>query len=105
MTLGKPITIPKLAKIAGWERKRMWRHLKRLDAELGGRLLFDKNKGTNRPPKFTVTLEALRQISPQWFSDATSLAARVEELEDEVRRISKDLSMQAKVIEQIVSLP
>lgn len=101
LTLGKVLTIPEVASVAGWERKRMWRHLKKMDAELNGRLL--KNVGTSEKPKFTVTLAALRQVAPQWFSEAASLTERVEELESQVRLISKDLAMQRSVIEQIVA--
>ena len=46
----------------------MLAHLLALNAEVGGTLLRNVSRGALRP-RWTMTLEALQSVSPQWFRD------------------------------------
>lgn len=88
MHLDKVLTVAQVAALAGWQRRRMLRHLLRMNEQLGGMLL--KNVGSKRVPRWTVTLANLQRVAPQWFVDAESVEARLRDLEearDEQRRI------------------
>ncbi len=82
MKLDKVLTPSDVAALAGWSRRRMLRHLLKLDARSGGQLLV--NVGTERWPRWTVTLGALKSVAPQWFIDEESLEARLTALEERV---------------------
>lgn len=85
MKLAKIFTVSEVAKLAGWSRKRMLRHLLRLNAQTGGAVLRDI--GTPKRPTYTVTLEALQATAPQWFRDDDTLEARVEHVEGMTDRL------------------
>lgn len=98
--LGTVLTIPQVAKLAGWSDDRMERHLKALNRELGGLLLRNVSRGTVRP-RWTVTLEALQRVAPEWFEDAETLRSRVESLEAESKHQRAMLNMVVMRIEQL----
>lgn len=99
--LDKVLTIPEVAAIAGWDRRRMLRHLQRLDREVGGMLLH--NIGTAEHPRWTVTLAALRCAAPNWFTDPTTVQARLEALEAEIRQLRKLVVVHGKTLEELVA--
>lgn len=85
--MGKVLTMPEVAAIAGWDRRRMLRHLLRLHAELGGMLLH--NVGSKAKPRWTVTLDALQKAAPAWFLDPVAVQARLDALEGDVRHLRR----------------
>lgn len=89
--LGRVLTISQVAKLAGWGYHRMLRHLLKLNEELGGTLLSNDGRGSE--PRWTVTLENLRRVKPQWFSDYSALPERVEELEALVKHQGEVIDM------------
>lgn len=100
-------TIPQVAKMAGWSRSRMTRHLCALNRELGGMLLRNVSRGTQKP-RWTVTLAALQSVAPQWFHDPESLqrqlddqAEQIADLKAQVRNLTAVSEMQT---ERIVAL-
>lgn len=97
--LDKVLTIPEVAAIAGWDRRRMLRHLLKVDAEIGGMLL--RNVGSKAKPRWTVTLRALRGVAPQWFTDPESLMARLEALESETKQHKRLIASLAESLVQI----
>jgi hypothetical protein len=99
--LDKVLTIPEVAAIAGWNRRRMFRHLTRVNREVGGMLL--RNIGTERHPRWTVTLGALKQIAPQWFTDPETVQARIEALEAEVKQLRRLLTLTNEAVAQLVA--
>jgi hypothetical protein len=85
MRLGRVLKVGEVARMAGWDEQRMRRHLLKLNEELGGTLL--RNTSTTKTPRWTVTLEALARVAPQWFhddSDSDSLVARMRRAEDRI---------------------
>lgn len=90
--LTKVLTIAEVAAIAGWEPQRMRRHLLRVNAEVGGMLLH--NVGTAERPRWTMTLGALKQAAPQWFTDPVVL----EQLRDDVAGVKAEQSRHARLI-------
>ena len=60
----------------------MWRHLVAADRQLGGMLLVNVARRTERP-RWTVTLAALKTLHPQWFVDPETMQDRIEQLEEE----------------------
>jgi hypothetical protein len=85
MRLGKVLKVSEVAKMAGWKRKRMLTHLQRINEELGGTLL--RNTSLTKTPRWTVTLEALALVAPQWFTDDSkddSFHARLRRAEDRI---------------------
>jgi hypothetical protein len=78
--LGKVYGMHELATMIGWDRQRLLRHLKRMHAKMAGQLLV--NAGTEAMPRWTITLEALRAASPQWFRDDDAIEARLDDLEE-----------------------
>lgn len=99
--LGKVLTIPEVAAIAGWDRRRMLRHLQRLNQEVGGMLLHDI--GRKGRPRWTVTLKALQAVAPSWFSDPETIQSRIESLEDEVKRLNRVVGAQGQVLAELVA--
>lgn len=79
-----------LAAMIGWDRRRLVRHLLRLNAELGGMLL--RNIGSAERPRWTTTLSALRTASPQWFRDEEAVENRLQELEEQQARSAEVLN-------------
>lgn len=80
MHLDQILTMPQVAALAGWSRRRMLRHLLRADAQAGGTVL--RNVGTPRRPRWTTTLAALRKLAPAWCVDEESVDARLVDLEE-----------------------
>lgn len=94
--MGKVLTIADVARRAGWVcesprkrcrckeceagQKRMRRHLLTLDGQLGG-MLLTKPAGDKGQRSYLVTLEAIERAHPEWFVQAETLEARVDELE------------------------
>jgi hypothetical protein len=75
------VTLGYVARLAKWHRKRMWRRLKKLDADAGGGLLQNVSAGPK--PRFLVGLRALKLAWPGLFTDKLEeLSDRVEKLED-----------------------
>jgi len=90
--LGAVLTIPQVAKLAGWSYDRMLAHLLALNRETGGLLLVNVGRGKERP-RWTITLQALQSVSPQWFQDP-----------EEVRAILDDHAQRLRRVEAIVEL-
>lgn len=89
--LDKVLTIKEIADLAGWSRKRMLRHMQRLNEEVGGMLLH--NGGTAERPRYTATLSALQSVAPQWFSDPDTVAAQLEAMQAEIVRLKRIVEM------------
>src|SRR5689334_3311650 len=83
--LGPVLTIPQVAKLAGWSYDRMLAHLLALNRECGGTILRNVGRGKARP-RWTITLKALQAVSPQWFQDPEELRAV---LEDHAKRLKR----------------
>jgi hypothetical protein len=99
--MGKVLTVPEVAAIAGWSRRRMLRHLLRVNERLGGMLL--RNIGTDEHPRWTVTLDALQRVAPEWFTDVEALNARIEALELEVKKLRMQLGTVASVVTELTA--
>lgn len=99
--LDKVLTIPEVAAIAGWKRRRMLRHLLRVNAEVGGMLL--RNIGSRERPRWTVTLAALQQVAPQWFTDPETVNGRLEALEGEMKQLRRLLAATNETVAQLVA--
>ncbi len=92
MKLGSVLTVSQVAALAGWSRRRMLRHLQRLD---DGSLLV--NVGTEARPLWTTTLGALQRIAPAWFVDEDSFDARLAACEEKVGELEGVLVRALKV--------
>jgi len=100
--LTKVLTVAEVAAIAGWDRRRMLRHLLRVDHETGGLIL--RNIGQpGRRPRWTVTLAALQQVAPQWFTDPESVQARLEALESETKHLRRLLSTLGRTVHDLTA--
>lgn len=99
--LEKILTVVEVAAIAGWDRRRMLRHLQRVHRETGGMLL--RNIGTAERPRWTVTLAALHRCAPEWFSDPTTVQARLDALEAEVMRLRKLVVIHGETLTELVA--
>lgn len=100
--LGKILTIPQAARLAGWSRWRMAEHLLRLNAELGGLLLANVSHGKKRP-RWTVSVSALKLVHPQWFQDPESLQRQIEAVSEEVSEIRLRVVRVEKKVETLIS--
>jgi hypothetical protein len=107
------LTIPQVARQFGWNRHRMARHLHRANDRLGGRLLYNMGQGTTRP-RWTVSVPALKSLSPQWFLDPEEMQTKfaflekhaantddsIEEMRAQIRASQAQIDMLvAKVVE------
>lgn len=99
--LDKVLTIVEVASIAGWDRRRMLRHLLKVNREAGGMLL--RNIGSPARPRWTTTLGALHRCAPEWFTDPETVHARLEALEAEVRQLRKLTSLHGATIDALVA--
>lgn len=99
--LDKVLTIPEVAAIAGWDRRRMLRHLLRVNREVGGMLLH--NVGTTTRPRWTVTLGSLKTVAPAWFSDPETVQARLDALETEVKHLRRMVVLNTETVEALVA--
>ena len=79
-------TIRQVAKMAGWSYSRRRRHLLAKHEELDGGLLVNVGRGAERP-RWTITLAALRALSPQWFLDPEETQRRIDFLDEENREL------------------
>lgn len=101
MKLARVYTTTELAAMIGWPRRKLVRHLKRMNAEHGGTLI--KNVGTRLRPRWTVTLDALKQAAPQWLRDPEDVEARLEDLEDRVRFLTTRGDLLEETVRSLVS--
>lgn len=99
--LTKVLTVSEVAAIAGWERRRMLRHLLKVNREAGGMILRDI--GSRGRPKWTVTLAALQSIAPQWFSDPETVQARLESLEAETKQLRRLLGTIGRTVAELTA--
>lgn len=99
--LDKVLTIPEVAAIAGWDRRRMLRHLLRVNREIGGMLL--RNIGSAAKPRWTVTLAALQHVAPQWFTDPETVQARLDALETEVKHLRRMVTITTETVTAMVA--
>lgn len=95
------LTISEVAALAGWNRRRMFRHLTTVNRDLGGMLL--RNVGTGSRPRWTVSLSALRRVAPEWFVDRDAVNVRLEELEREVRHLRRLVTETNQAVAQLVA--
>lgn len=79
------VSVRDVARAAGWDYQRMLRHLQAQDRAVNGMLLMKRGHG--KGARYSLTLAALEQLHPQWFSRVTSLTSRVEELEVKVAEL------------------
>lgn len=100
--LDKVLTIPEVAAIAGWDARRMRRHLLKVNREVGGMLLRNAG-GSGMGARWTVTLAALQRIAPQWFTDPETVQSRLNELECEVARLRKLVDVHSDTLEALVA--
>ncbi len=75
--LDEVYTIPRLAKLIGWNRRRLFRHLLALDREQNGTILANVSHGSQRA-RWTVTLRAVKALHPQWFYDPETIERQLE---------------------------
>src|SRR5690606_37787541 len=75
-------------------RRRARRHLKRLDAKHGGRLLIPSS-GTNR--EYTFYPAVLARLEPDLFSPVESIEFRVDELEATVEESFEELTSRQRI--------
>jgi len=99
--LDRVYTTSELASMIKWPRRKLVRHLIKMDKERGGRLLV--NVGTDRRPRWTVTLEALHSAAPQWFNDEETIDSRLEELENARQAFESITAAQNARIGQLVT--
>ena len=96
------VSIAYVARLAKWNRGRMWRRLKKLDASNGGGLLQNLSDGAK--PRYVVGLRALRQAWPGLFSDDLErLNERVSTLEervDDLTRVDETLAREVGAARQ-----
>lgn len=85
------LTIPEVARRAGWSRVRMWRHLRREHARLGGGLLYNAGGGAKRP-RWTVSEGALKALMPQWFADPEAVHMQLEACAETTERHEDELT-------------
>lgn len=70
----------------GWSVARMRRYLVFANRRLGGTLLLNVGRGSERP-RWAVTLEALQSVAPQWFIDPATIQREVERLNSELDEV------------------
>lgn len=85
------LTIPEVARRAGWSRLRMWRYLVRENRRRDGGLLVNVSAGGERP-RWTVSEGALRSLMPQWFADAEQVHMRLEACAETAERHDDELA-------------
>lgn len=85
------LTIPEVARRAGWSRQRMWKYLVREHARHGGGLLHNMSMGTQRP-RWTVSEGALKALMPQWFADPEAVHMQLEACAENASRHDDELA-------------
>ncbi len=99
MKLARVYTTIELAAMIGWPRRKLVRHLLRMNRDRGGALLV--NTGTHERPRWTATLDALRGAAPQWFRDDETIEARLEDLEDARNRDAGIIAAQTRRVAEL----
>ena len=94
------MTPPQVARMAGWSRRRMHRHLTHHNRRLGGRLLFDASMGESRP-RWTVSVAALKNLAPQWFNDPEQVQMEFAFLHAEVEEANDNITAQDERIRSL----
>ena len=114
LNLDKILTMPEVAAIAGWKRRRMLRNLLRINEEVGRTLL--RNIGTKDRPRWTVTLGALQRVAPEWFrgapkqtedrksvTDAAELEERVDRIEQDMKHVRRQMQLTYETVASLVA--
>lgn len=82
MHLDRVMSVAECAALAGFSRRRMLRHLLRLNERSGGTLL--ENSGTPERPRWSLSMGALMRLRPGWFVEHEDLEGRIASLEARV---------------------
>lgn len=102
MTLHRVLTVAEVARLAGWSYDRMLAHLLALNAQTGGMLLRNVSRGPKRP-RWTITLEALQSISPEWFVDRATIEAQLHAHDERLERLEHIADLHAAVLARKVA--
>jgi len=86
--LGEILTIAQLAERVKWSKQRMYRYLRGVDEQLGGVLLVNIGR-PGRRPTWTVALEAMCRVNPQWCVTLEGMPGRLARLEERVDELEE----------------
>jgi len=102
--LHQVLGVAQVARLAGWSYDRMLAHLLALHRETGGTLLKNVSRGDKRP-RWTITLEALQSVSPEWFREKKDdgLEVRLAELDERTQRIERIIDLHTAVLAKRVA--
>lgn len=101
-TLHRVLTVAEVARLAGWSYDRMLAHLLALNTQTGGMLLRNVSRGAKRP-RWTITLEALQSISPEWFVDRATIEAQLHTHDERLERLEHIADLHAAVLAKRVA--
>jgi hypothetical protein len=93
------VSVRDVAVRAGWAYRRMLRHLQALDVQAHGMLLV--KQGTGRHTRYSLTLDALKSVNPQWFQRVSGLAEDVEHLDTVVGEHDELLEATMKAVGEL----
>ena len=101
-TLHRVLTVAQVARLAGWSYDRMLAHLLALNEQTGRMLLKNVSRGAKRP-RWTITLEALQAISPEWFHDRSTIESQLAHHDERLERAEKILDLHTAMLSKRVA--
>lgn len=87
--LTRVLTIGDVARMAGWDTRRMWEHLRHQHELSGGTLLVDMGRGS-KLPRWTITMAALKSLHPAWFRDDEAVARELAAVREQIAALGGD---------------
>lgn len=85
------LSVAEVAAMLGWGERRTRRWLVGHNLRLGGTLLVNRSAGARRK-LWCVSVEALKQLAPNWFASPEQVEVTLEEHEKRLSRLERGQS-------------
>jgi hypothetical protein len=94
------LSVAEVAAMLGWGERRTRRWLVGHNVKLGGKLLVNRSAGARRK-LWCVSVEALKQLAPQWFASPEQVEVTLEEHEKRLTRLERGQTILEEAVRRL----